>query len=148
MSRLRKPSTAPAPAVEGSDDTLLEGQRNDALFRSACRLYRAKFPQTSVETMLQAENRARCQPPLDEAEVSAVARSAFNITSQGGGVVLLTTEEHLAVDDCCRALIADDAVYQRGGELVRVVRTEERLAKASVAPPRAHDRAAAAGFAT
>jgi hypothetical protein len=53
-----------------------EGRRNDALFRLACRLRRAGLSERELLAALREANRTRCDPPLDEREVEAIARSA------------------------------------------------------------------------
>lgn len=55
--------------------TLREGQRNCGLASLAGRLRRAGASQAELEAALLAFNSTRCQPPLPEREVLAIARS-------------------------------------------------------------------------
>jgi hypothetical protein len=58
-----------------SDETIPEGQRNDALARKAGRLRRIGLNEKELEAALLAINRGRCTPPLPEDEVSGIAAS-------------------------------------------------------------------------
>jgi hypothetical protein len=53
-----------------------EGARNDTLFRLGCRLRRCGLASEEVSATLAVVNASRCRPPLDEAEVAKIARSA------------------------------------------------------------------------
>jgi hypothetical protein len=67
--------TAKRPAND-SDEPIPEGERNDRLFRLGCRLRRDGLSQEAIEAALLAENRRRCQPPLDANEARKIAHSA------------------------------------------------------------------------
>jgi hypothetical protein len=71
--RASAPSQDTTPDAEGA---ILEGKRNDELFKVACKLVRAGLEPTLVETALRAENIARCKPPLASAELAEIVRSA------------------------------------------------------------------------
>ena len=58
----------------GEDDPIPEGKRNVALTSVAGRLRRAGGGEEAILTQLKVEN-IRCQPPLEEAELAAIARS-------------------------------------------------------------------------
>src|SRR2546426_4555801 len=78
---LIKMITSSAPAPVPSETTragklVREGQRNDVLFRLACSLRTKGLTEAAVTAALQAENLGRCEPPLAEGEVLAIARSA------------------------------------------------------------------------
>jgi hypothetical protein len=55
---------------------LLEGRRNDTLFRDGCYLRRKGWGQSAIEIELLAQNFRRCRPPLLGAEVRTIAASA------------------------------------------------------------------------
>jgi hypothetical protein len=80
ITRLRAPASPTATAVDdgplGNDD-ILEGERNNELFKIACRLVRSRVTQESAARMLLAENQARCKPPLPDSEVMGIVRSAY-----------------------------------------------------------------------
>jgi hypothetical protein len=68
-----------APAVMAdatAQRAIPKGQRNDTLFRLACKLRRDGLSAQAIEAALQAENRQRCRPPLSEDEVTQIAHSA------------------------------------------------------------------------
>ena len=54
---------------------LLEGQRNEALFREGCRLRRLGWEEAEIAASLLVLNSARCRPPLKGDEVERVATS-------------------------------------------------------------------------
>ena len=64
---------APMPVVGG--DVIPEGQRNATLAKLAGAMRRPGMTLRAIEVALLAENAARCDPPLPEAEVQEVARS-------------------------------------------------------------------------
>jgi hypothetical protein len=71
-------SEAPAPS-DGSQSPgrqIPEGQRNDQLYRLARGLLAKGLTPAAIEAALQAENLARCEPPLSQAEVRAIAKHA------------------------------------------------------------------------
>ena len=53
-----------------------EGTRNESLFKRASSMRAAGFDFDAIFAALMAENDARCVPPLDPAEVKAIASSA------------------------------------------------------------------------
>lgn len=56
--------------------TVVEGTRNDTLFRLACSLRERGLSQAAIEAALLAANTEHCQPPLEDDEVAAIAKSA------------------------------------------------------------------------
>jgi hypothetical protein len=84
VERLRAPA-APPVATPAADGEIPEGQRNDTLFRLACRLVADKLTPAAVEAALLEENAARCRPPLPAAEVREIARSASAQAEKGTG---------------------------------------------------------------
>jgi len=63
-----KPETEPG-------ESILEGQRNDRLTRKGGSMARSGFSPSAIEAALLKENAERCQPPLPEDEVRAIAKS-------------------------------------------------------------------------
>jgi len=61
--------------VVASNDAFLEGSRNTALTRLAGTMRRPGMTREAIEAALLAENAQRCDPPLPEDEVRAIARS-------------------------------------------------------------------------
>jgi hypothetical protein len=53
-----------------------EGQRNETLFREAAKLRRLGHTPAVMLAALRESNRERCFPPLDDAELQSIARSA------------------------------------------------------------------------
>jgi len=66
------PGSAGDPMLDG----IPEGQRNIELFKLGCRLHRVGLIQSEMEPALRAANSNRCQPPLPDAEVAEIAKSA------------------------------------------------------------------------
>ncbi len=56
-------------------ETFLDGSRNDSLARVAGKLRHAGLSQSELETSLLKINAERCKPPLNETEVTQIARS-------------------------------------------------------------------------
>lgn len=61
-----------------------KGQRNDALARLAGTMRRPGMTPTTIAAALLSENRTRCQPPLPESEVRAIARSVSRYQPEKG----------------------------------------------------------------
>lgn len=57
-------------------ERLTEGERNDKLFRHACRLRRAGYNEAEILEALTIANMRRCHPPLAESELARIAASA------------------------------------------------------------------------
>ncbi|GMV70165.1 MAG: hypothetical protein AMXMBFR77_00040 [Phycisphaerales bacterium] len=66
--------TGMAPEVAGSGP-ILAGQRNTTLTSIAGALRRCGLGHDAIRSALDAENRARCSPPLDDTEVERIAHS-------------------------------------------------------------------------
>jgi len=73
FDKLASPKTA--AAAGGSDGTIPEGQRNGTLCSLAGTMRARGMSYESILAALQAENRSRCKPPLDEREVERIAKS-------------------------------------------------------------------------
>ena len=77
LSLVTRAKSAPVASATGpAPDRIPEGRRNAELF-SLARSLRAKgLSADGILAALRAENAARCNPPLDDAEVSQIAASA------------------------------------------------------------------------
>ena len=62
-------------AIETSTATVFEGNRNNHLTSLAGTLRRKGMGESVIVAALMAENEANCEPPLEEGEVRAIARS-------------------------------------------------------------------------
>ena len=67
---------APRTRTEAAPGKVQEGGRNDTLFRLASSLRGKGLGEAGITAALLAENRERCVPPLPDAEVEKIARSA------------------------------------------------------------------------
>lgn len=77
---LKGRETAKERRTEGSKaapERITEGSRNDTLFRMACSLRSKGMSEAGITAALLAENRERCNPPLDDKEVEKICRSAW-----------------------------------------------------------------------
>jgi hypothetical protein len=88
-----RPATTDAPTGEG----IPEGERNNTLFKIGTRLRAAvrDIAPVALEAALQAENRAKCIPPLTGEEVAGIARSCFarSVRPQTAAATLLEIAE-------------------------------------------------------
>ena len=73
---------AKVAAATQPTSVILEGGRNDALFKMGGDMARQGLSATEIEAALQTVNLERCVPPLGQAEVATIARSASK-TSRG-----------------------------------------------------------------
>nr|GAT45548.1 predicted protein [Mycena chlorophos] len=76
-------TSAPAAATTTLSTTILEGQRNDTLFRLARGLVHAGLEPAGVNQRLQRLNAERCTPPLCTSEVDDIAANASAYGSNG-----------------------------------------------------------------
>jgi hypothetical protein len=72
--RIGEPRERAQGATPG--ERIAGGARNDTLFRFGCKLARSQLQPAEIEAALLALNAARCDPPIDAAEVRASAASA------------------------------------------------------------------------
>ena len=79
LERIAQSSSAPDPrkvtAAQSQDDAIPEGQRNAALASLAGAMRRKSMTPGAIKAALSEENRARCKPPLGDAEVAEIAKS-------------------------------------------------------------------------
>jgi hypothetical protein len=75
LAELTAPEARPAGNGEPSHEPIPQGQRNSTLTSLAGTMRRRGLSQKAIEAALLEENRARCQPPLPEADVRRIAGS-------------------------------------------------------------------------
>lgn len=63
-------------AAQRLPEKIAEGGRNDTLFRAAAKLRRQGFSEEEMIAALAAINQSRCSPPLPDAELRVIAKSA------------------------------------------------------------------------
>jgi hypothetical protein len=72
--------TATAPAMRSYpvplDGVILEGQRNDTLFKLAAKWRGMGHRETEILALLERHNSTRCVPPLNPSEIACIAKSA------------------------------------------------------------------------
>ncbi len=79
---LPEPAEPAAPEVPIiADGQITEGRRNETLTSIAGSMRRRGLDQEDIRTALLAHNRKRCEPPLPEREVSAIAASVSRYPS-------------------------------------------------------------------
>lgn len=71
----KKPADQPGRPVQVAG-TIPEGQRNTTLYKRGCQMRRYGHSERSIYASLCVENIERCQPPLPDDEIEAIARSA------------------------------------------------------------------------
>ena len=120
-------SRAPAQGLNGN--AYPEGQRNDSLFRLACRLRRSGLTADEIRVALDKRNATHCNPPLPDAEVAAIAASAGRY-EQGGDRVRQDDAppadqfppiDVLASDDEPDGTTQEDSAKLRGRDVEQVV---------------------------
>ena len=67
----------PRGKTKSKNYKVTEGERNDYLFRFACK----NNDKANLTELVKQENEKRCDPPLDEAEVRKIVESALNYPS-------------------------------------------------------------------
>ncbi len=75
VTTLTAASTAVCVGGVSTEGKIVEGQRNSTLTRIAGALRRQGCGEELILTTIQAENNARCVPPLPQAELESIARS-------------------------------------------------------------------------
>ncbi len=63
------------PALEVPEE-VIEGNRNDTMFRLACKLRQAGLKEKEILGAIEVVNEGRCIPPLDDEEVEMICRQA------------------------------------------------------------------------
>lgn len=74
LTKKRHPNSKPTPATAGTV-AIPEGRRNETLASLAGKLRSCGADEEQILETLELENSARCEPPLDQSEVEAIARS-------------------------------------------------------------------------
>ncbi|MBI1338474.1 MAG: hypothetical protein GC164_16145 [Phycisphaera sp.] len=109
------------------------------LYAAACRAVEHDLDDELALKAIREYEKTKPFPKLwTDDEVLARIRDAEKITTRGlpevvgdaddpRPVILLTTEEHEVIDQAVNALAQDEALYRRGGVLVRVIHTDECL---------------------
>jgi hypothetical protein len=83
LTKLIAATTSPAtPEATVPESAIPSGQRNDTLARIAGAMRRKGCTQDAIEAALLAENAQRCNPPLTEGEVRAIAKSVSRYAPQ------------------------------------------------------------------
>lgn len=89
-------------------DAIVEGARNDTLFKLARSAARKGVPEAQQVAKVQAVNAQKCHPPLPEAEVRGIVASAYREPERGIlplPLELLEAEAYKATDDAVRTLL-------------------------------------------
>ena len=87
VARLRRRTPAPSAAISDALPRLVEGNRNTALASLAGAMRVRGMSVEAIRAALLEENRARCDPPLDDREVEKIAESISRYPSGGSKVV-------------------------------------------------------------
>lgn len=64
------------------DESISEGNRNDACFRLACRFRKDNCSFTEALSFCETYNETKCIPPLSNSEVETCVKSAFNYNNE------------------------------------------------------------------
>lgn len=113
--------TASSGVVSGQ--RILEGTRNSELYKQGAAMARNGLDADLIDVTLAQMNRERCDPPLGETEVSAIAASAARHAPSETPIVADKKDQKRVVDQAIEALSGSDlGIYQQGERLVEVVR--------------------------
>jgi len=120
----------PAPMATGTptNGAFITGQRNSSLTSQAGAMRRKGMSEDAIFMALQAENLARCVPPLTESEVRAIVSSVMRYDPTAAPQ--LTNKDRLLAEWAfctCLYLYPDDLVDYP--EMVAGLFSEQRLAK-------------------
>jgi Protein of unknown function (DUF3987)/Primase C terminal 1 (PriCT-1) len=105
--------------AELGSEIVLEGRRNDTLFRHAAAMWHRGMTLAAVEAAVLAEN-VRCSPPLNDLEVREIARSACRYQQAPR---LVKPNLHTGLRQWPTAL-GEEAFHGVAGEFVQLVRPE------------------------
>jgi hypothetical protein len=126
-------------ATRESGKPIREGRRNESLVRIAGKLRRMGAAPEEIEAFLLSVNENRCDPPLPEAEVQAIVRSAENWEPGTGSSPYFVTPEGIFFEKVIRdevvpvkltnfdARIVTDIVEDDGLEIKRHCEIEAKL---------------------
>lgn len=89
-------------------DQIIEGSRNDTLFKAAVGLVQQGHKASDVNQRLQRINAERCRPPLCASEVDAIAANAADYGSQGFTILphaLLDSSEWKSLPPAAQSIV-------------------------------------------
>lgn len=75
--RLSFPFKQEETKVETTNETIIQGERNNALFKYAVSLVKQNYKQEDVIASVKVKNSKDCRPPLAEREVDTIIQSAI-----------------------------------------------------------------------
>jgi len=113
---------APKSSVADFADVLRPGERNNRLFALACAMRGQGFGEQAILAAMLEENRERCEPPLPEDEVRALARSATRYPAGDPGGVTPPAGERR--EDILQALNAALSAGNRPVCIEKIVRRD------------------------
>lgn len=105
LGKLERVEKERASDTVGGANAFISGERNTVLFRLSGTMRRKNMGESSIRAALIAENNEKCRPPVDEKEVSEIARK-----------VCKYTPEDPILSDIARFGDVDGAVTGGGGE--------------------------------
>lgn len=97
-----------------NDSNILENGRNNTLTSMAGAMRRKGMTEMSIAAALQAENLARCKPPLDPCEVNGIAASIMRYSAPTGSGEILKTLTDTGNATRFGLSHADQAIYVPG----------------------------------
>ena len=117
-------------AAEGGNDAgvVPKGQRNDTLASLGGTMRRRGMTPAAIAAALVAENQRRCDPPLPEPEVRAIAASVSRYSPEEDGSVASVT----SVAAAWPAPLADEAFHGLAGAIVRAIEPESEADPAAL----------------
>ena len=86
--RVKNSRGSPPTSIAANDSSIPESGRNNTLISMAGAMRRKGMTETAIAAALQAQNLARCTPPLDPGEVDGIAASIMRYPESDGGELL------------------------------------------------------------
>jgi len=92
-------------------NVIAEGSRNDTMFRYACSLFTKGLSDDAIWGAFQAENNARCNPPLEDRELRSIINSAHNYVPEETTGTFIHPEP-ITTDEWTNARSTPDCIVQ------------------------------------
>lgn len=132
LLELIKTQTQPSSTKVTSADwhaTITQGNRNTELTRRAGSLFGRGIPRDEVTKFLRYWNQEHCDPPLDRAEVDAIAESIsrYHPSTETDHLptIEVTGDLEAMSAQVLDILTSQDGLYQRSGVLTRIVTNDD-----------------------
>jgi putative DNA primase/helicase len=112
--------------LENRSASILEGSRNDSLYRLARSLNAKGLSAPAIEAAVKAENAARCKPPLSDEEVDNIVENVLNQPNRAdfgtAGTPLAATSQQAGRQTRPRIIVTNRQLRSKTGEALDALR--------------------------